>query len=315
MQINQSTLAALFKGYRTLFLEAYQGAKTIWEQIALRTPSTAAEEIYHWLGSVPGMRELVGDIVIQNLTAARYSILNKEFESTVAVKQADIERDTFGIYNPIMESMGLAARQHQDQLVATLLSGGFAAKDYTGKNFFDTDKLHEPDNSKSAKFTNKLTTVLSADSFQAARALIKSRLNAQGRPMGLGIKLQLVVPPALEAIGRQILQADFISQLATNKAGSEIVAATAVTNVNKGTADLIVWPQLAGNDTNWFLLETAFPIRPLILQVEKEPTFASLTNPDSDHVFKRHEFLYQTYGRYNGGYGLPQLAVGSTGGA
>ena len=73
--------------------------------------------------------------------------------------------------------------------------------------------------------------------------------------------------------------------------------------------------RIAGNDTNWFLLETAFPIRPLILQVEKEPTFASLTNPDSDHVFKRHEFLYQTYGRYNGGYGLPQLAVGSTGGA
>jgi phage major head subunit gpT-like protein len=311
MQINQSNLSALFKGYRTFFLEAYQGAKTTWDQIALRTPSTAAVEIYHWLGSVPGMRELVGDVAIQNLSASNYSISNKEFESTVAVKQSDIERDTYGIYNPLMESMGLAARQHQDQLVAGLLINGFDTLDYTGKNFFDTNKKHEPGNSKSTLFSNKLTGALTPENFSAARALIKGRTNAAGRPMGLGIKLQLIVPPALESEARQILQADFIQQTASN-AGT-IAAAAAVSNVNKGTAELIVWPQLAGSDTSWFLLETAFPVRPLILQVEKEPTFESLTNPDSDHVFKRHEFLYQSYGRYNAGYGLPQLAVGSTG--
>ena len=39
----------------------------------------------------------------------------------------------------------------------------------------------------------------------------------------------------------------------------------------------------------------------------------TLTQPDSDHVFKKHEFLYQAYGRYNAGYGLPELAFGSTG--
>jgi len=310
MQINQSTLAALFKGYRTLFLEAFQGAATMWEQIALRTPSTAAEEIYHWLGSVPGMRELIGDVAVQNLSASNYSIRNKEFESTVAVKEADIERDSYGIYNPLMEAMGLAARQHQDQLTAALLTSGFGTKDYTGKNFFDVNKPHEPQNSKSRTFSNKLSAPLSPESFSQARAMIKGMTNAQGRPMGLGLKLVLIVPPALETIGRQILQADFIQQTAQN--GSSI-AASAVTNVNKGTAELIVWPQLAGNDTQWFLLEAAFPVRPLILQVEKEPTFQSLTNPDSDHVFKKHEYLYQAYGRYNGGYGLPQLAVGSTG--
>lgn len=310
MQINQSTLAALFKGYRTLFLEAYQAAATMWEQIALRTPSTAAEEIYHWLGSVPGMRELVGDVAVQNLSASSYAILNKEFEATVGVKQANIERDTYGIYNPLMSSMGLAARQHQDQLVAQLLTGGFSNKDYTGKNFFDNNKSHEPQNSKSKTFSNKLDAPLTPESFTQARSMIKGMTNAQGRPMGLGLKLVLVVPPALETVGRQILQADFIQQTATNGQG---IAAAAVTNVNKGTAELIVWPQLAGNDTEWFLLETAFPVRPLILQVEKEPTFQSLTNPDSDHVFKKHEFLYQSYGRYNAGYGLSQLAVGSTG--
>src|ERR1017187_2949933 len=130
MKIKQATLQALFKGYRVQFLDAYQGAKPMWPGIAMQTPSNAAEEIYHWLGSVPGMRKLVGEIAIQNLTASNYSIKNDEFESTITVKQADIERDAYGAYNPLFQSMGLAAAQHPDELVSQLLINGFTQKDY-----------------------------------------------------------------------------------------------------------------------------------------------------------------------------------------
>ena len=310
MQINQANLSALFRGYRVQFAEAYQGAKPFWDQIAMRTPSSSAEELYHWLGAVPGMRQLVGEIQLQNLSANKYAIANDEFESTVPVKQADIERDTYGIYNPLMASLGVAAKQHPDLLVANLLINGFTTLDYTGKNFFDTDKVQDGD-AKGVKFSNKGTAALSPDSFAAARAQIKSVKNSKGRPMGVGVKLQLIVPPALEVMARQILQADFIQQTAKN--GSTVVGGAAVSNVNKGTAELVVWPQLAGSDTAWFLLETGLPIRPLIMQFEKETQFVSLTNQDSDHVFKHKEYLYQAYGRYNAGYGLPQLAYGSTG--
>ena len=312
MQINQANLAALFRGYRVQFMEAYQGAKPFWDQIAMRTPSSSAEELYHWLGAVPGMRQLLGEIQLQNLSANKYSIVNNEFESTVPVKQADIERDTYGVYNPLMASLGVAAKQHPDLLVADLLINGFTTPDYTGKNFFDANKVQDGD-PKGVTFSNKGTAALSADSFAAARAQIKSVRNSKGRPMGIGQKLQLIVPPALEVTARQILQADFIQQTAKN--GSTIAAAAAVSNVNKGTAELVVWPQLAGNDAAWFILETGMPIRPLIVQFEKEAQFVSLTNPESDHVFKHKEFLYQAYGRYNAGYGLPQLAYGSTGGS
>jgi phage major head subunit gpT-like protein len=315
MQINQSTLAALFKGYRTLFLEAYQGAAPSWQEVALRTASASAQEIYHWLGSVPGMRELIGKVVIQNLSASNYAITNKEFESTVGVKQADIERDAYGIYSPLMSSMGIAAQQEQDLLVANLLVNGFATNDYTGTPFFANNKPHEPNNTKSKKFSNLLTTTLTPASYQTAKAMLKGLTNAQGRPMGLGRKLLLVVPPALEVAAQQILNADLIMQTAANTAGTPgtAVASAAVSNVNKGTASLLVWPQLAGNDTEWFLLEVGFPVRALIMQVEKEISFASLTDPEDDHVFLNHEFLYQAYGRFNAGYGMPQLAVGSNG--
>lgn len=309
MQINQATLAALFKGYRVQYMEAYQAAKPFWDQIAMRTTSTSAEELYHWLGAVPGMRKLIGEIEIRNLSANKYAISNDEWEDTVAVKQADIERDNYGIYNPLMQSLGAAARQHPDELVANLLINGFATEDYTGSNFFDVNKVQDGDE-KGTKFSNKATAKLGPTSFAAARQSIKSVKNAKGRPMGLGVKLLLVVPPALESQGRQILQADFIQQTAAN---ADAKAVAAVSNVNKGTAELVVWPQLAGNDNAWFLLEVGMPIKPLIVQFEKEPSLTALTNPDSDHVFKKHEFLYQAYGRYQAGYGLSQLAYGSTG--
>jgi phage major head subunit gpT-like protein len=310
MQINQSTLAALYKGYRVLYDEAYQAGATMWDQLAMRTASMSEEELYHWLGSIPGMTKLVGEIVIRNLAAHRMSIINDEFADVIAVREKDIDRDTYGIYNPLFSALGLAARQHPDELVANLLINGFASLCYTGKNFFDTN--HEPQKG-GTKFSNLGTKKLSAQNFSTARTAIKSVKNAQGRPMNLGQKLVLVVAPKNEDLGRSILQGDYIQAAVKNVAGTENIGGAAITNVQKGTASLMVWPQLSTAEEAWFVLEVGRPIRPLIMQFEKEAKLISLTNPESDHVFKKHEYLYQAYGRYNAGYGLPELAWGSDG--
>jgi hypothetical protein len=39
------------------------------------------------------------------------------------------------------------------------------------------------------------------------------------------------------------------------------------------------------------------------------PHMTALDNPQSDHVFKKGEFLYSVEGSYNGGYLLPWKAV------
>jgi len=304
MQINQSTLAALYKGYRTLFLEAFHGAQPQWAKFAMKSPSAAAAEIYHWLGAVPGMRELLGEIVIQNLKASNYTITNKEFESTVGVKQADIERDAYGIYNPLMQAMGQAGAEHPDELVAYLLINGFTLTDYTGGTFFSDTHLHSVGGSSTYAFDNKMTEKFSAAGYELARKKIRSVLNEKGRPMNLGSKLLLIVSPTYEAAAKAVLQ----SSTVPNAAGT-----ASQDNVNKGTADLLVWGRLAATEHKWFLLDVGFPVKPIILQEEKATTLTALTSPDSDHVFKNHEFLYQAYGRYAAGFGLPQLAVGSTG--
>lgn len=184
MQINKANLRGIFTGFRVTFMEAYQAHQEgILEKLAFRTTSTAAEEVYHWLGALPGMKELIDEIRIENVKAHNYTVANREFEDTVAVKEADIERDRLGIYTPLMGMMGAVAAQHDGQELAALLVAGFSEKCYTGKNFFDTN--HEPIKG-GTKFTNVLTKKLSQANFRAERAKIKQRKNAAGRVMGLG---------------------------------------------------------------------------------------------------------------------------------
>jgi len=315
MQINQSNLSLLFTNFRVLYDAAFQAGQPFYPQFTLKVPSGATQEVYKWLGAVPGMRELLGEIVINNLASHGYTIVNKEFESTVAIKQADIENDNYGIYAPMFGAMGEAAAQFPDELGANLLVNGFTTKCYTGKNFFDEN--HSRVAKDQGVFSNVSRKKLSAANFEAARMSIKSRKNSAGRPMNLGRKLILIVSPKNESLGRQILQADFVQQTAVGAIGTagnaQPIAAASVSNVNKGTAELVVWPQLAIAEDAWFLLEVGFVMRPLIWQVNLETKLVAANQPNDFNVITKHEFLYQAYGRFNMGYGLPEFAFGSDG--
>jgi len=298
MIITSANLKSLNKGFNVLFDEAYHGAgaKPLVDTFAMRSTSTSAEELYGWLAAVPGLRELLGEVVIRNLADLNYSIKNREFESTIGVKRKDIERDNFGMYNMLFTAMGASAANHPDELMFELLAGGFTNLCYTGKNFFDTN--HEPIKGKT-KFSNKGTKKLSATNYEVARANIKSRLNTAGRPMNLGRDLVLVVSPDYESTGRSIVVADKVG------GGND--------NVNKGTARLEVCPLLAASPHNWFLLDVGYVIKPFINQIELEAEFVSVTDPASEHALLKKEWLYQAYRRGNVGFGLPEVAYGSTG--
>lgn len=297
MLVNAANVASLTKGYRTIFMEELQGAKPLWERVALRTPSTSKSEDYYFLDALPGMRKLVGEVVIKNLSGQKYTIANEEWEDTIQVDQFDIETDNHRFYEPRFRALAVAAAQHVDELVCQLLGAGFDTECYTGKNFFDSN--HEPKKG-GVKFSNVGVKKLSAANFRIGRDSLIGRLNAEGRSMGLGRKLVLIVAHGNASLAREIVVAD------RNANGAY--------NVDVGTAELVVWPQLAAvNPDAWFILETGLPLRPLIVQMQKEPDVAAVTNPDDSYVVLNHKFIYQAYGRYNAGYGLPELAYGSDG--
>lgn len=139
MIITPQNLAGLFTGFKTVFNKGFAGAPSQYRDIAMVVPSATEEENYAWLGAMPGIREWIGDRIINNLAVAGYLIKNRRFESTVSVERTKIEDDRFGVFGPIFEKYGRDVAMHPDSLVFSLLPSGFTTICYDGQYFFDTD--------------------------------------------------------------------------------------------------------------------------------------------------------------------------------
>ena len=291
MIINPQNLRGIYIAFNVLFNKAFEGQTPTYDRIATIVPSTTDAETYAWLGDIPGMREWLGDREIKNLSGSGYTIRNKDFELTVGVPRNAIEDDKIGLYNPSIQMLAESAAMHPDELVYELLSSGFAELCYDGKPFYAED--HEVGKGSAS---NKLTDQLSLEAYIKARARMRGFKNSKDRSLGLVPDL-LVVPPALEGQGREILVAEFIN-------GTK--------NTMQGTAELMVEPRLK-TDTEWHLLSTKRPIKPLIYQQRKKAKFVSITEETSESVFMRKEYIYGADSRGNAGFGFWQMAVGSDG--
>lgn len=139
MLVNAANLDLIFTGFKAVFNKGFENAESHLDKVAMTVPSTAREETYGWMGEMPNIREWLGSRVISSLTLHHYTITNKDFESTVAVRRNDIDDDRYGIVKPILEEMGRNARQHPDSLVFDLLKKGFTQHCYDGQYFFDPD--------------------------------------------------------------------------------------------------------------------------------------------------------------------------------
>lgn len=305
MSLTAARLNAVYLGFNTAFKEGLHGAPTPLARLAFDTSSTASEEAYEWLNTIGGLEEFSGEGKFDDLTTSGYRIKNREYQRGVKVRRIDIERDREGFYKPSFQMLGHRANTHRDELLAELIIGGFTQKDYTGKNFFDTNKPHAPNvqgkGAKSPTFTNKGTKKISAANYSAARLQLLSRLDRDGKPLRLGRELVLVVGSAAFPTAEEIVNVETLS------GGGK--------NPNYRTAELVLMPELdvSNNPEAWFLFEIGLPLKPLIFQDEVPVELEAQTDPSSDTVFEKKEYRYQAYGSRGAGYGLPQLAFGSDG--
>jgi phage major head subunit gpT-like protein len=223
MIINNSALQALRVGFSAEYQNAFDAVPKLKDRVAKTVRSTTAMNTYGWLKSLTGMREWLGSRVIDNLSEASYTILNKSYEKTIGVNRDNIEDDNLAMYSDGFTMMGDGAGRLPEELVWGLLKAGFATNCWDGQFFFDTDH-----------------PVLLADGSMGTYA------NTDG-----------------------------------------------------------------GAGQPWFLMCTKRPIKPIIYQERKAPTFVAKDKETDDNVFERKEFVYGVDMRCNVGYGLPQLAWGS----
>jgi phage major head subunit gpT-like protein len=139
MIINRANIEALQIGYRTNFQGGFGGVTPSYGRVATTVPSTTAENLYPWLGNLPGMREWIGPRVAHNISTSTYKVANRTWEDTVKVNRDHIDDDQIGIYAPLFTMLGQAAAEHPDQLVWAQLAAGFSTVCFDGQFFFDTD--------------------------------------------------------------------------------------------------------------------------------------------------------------------------------
>lgn len=139
MQITPQILTSLAQGFNAAFKQGFGTVAPSYPQVAMVIPSTSDAENYGWMKDLPGMREWVGQRVINNLESTAAQIRNKKYEHTIGVSRDAIEDDKLGIYSTIFQQQGEIAARHPDDLVWGLLAQGFTTAGFDGQYFFDTD--------------------------------------------------------------------------------------------------------------------------------------------------------------------------------
>ena len=137
--VNAATLTALNTAIKQTFQNGLDSVEPEYTQIATVVPSSTASNTYDWLGELPEMREWIGERVLKDIRTHAYTVANKLYESTIAVKRTDIEDDNLGTLTPLAQAHGRGASQHPDKLVFAALKDGQSQMCYDGQNFFDTD--------------------------------------------------------------------------------------------------------------------------------------------------------------------------------
>lgn len=314
MPVTAAQLQAADTNFRALYTRGLGAGFNALNPAVMTVNSSAATETHGWLADLPAIREKMGEYVRSEIQRLGYSLDNKTYGGIIDIPMEAFEDDQLGLYGPTITGWGEKVNPMHQSYFTDLLLNGFSAskgKDYTGGAFFGATKKQHAKAKQSV--SNKGVKKLSAANFEEALASLQERLDSEGDPLNLamdGNNVLLVVTADDRAT------ADAIVTLDTLSGGGK--------NPNFGKAKVVVLPGLKTkaqasaviNDADalpWFLLDTSKSVKPLIYQSRTPFAITSLTSPTSQQVFDQDKFSWKVRGRGNYGYGLWELAYGSTG--
>jgi phage major head subunit gpT-like protein len=307
MDINQQNLDILFRNVQVRFSDLYKQTPTWWQQVASLIPSGTRAEDYAWMDRLPVMRQWLGNRVVNSVSNLTRRLVNVPYESTIRLSKWDVEDDQYGVFNMAVDVQAAEVAKWPDTLVATAIR--FGASDtlitgvsnvgFDGVPVFSTrhpvlagvDGAAGTINGASTQSNLYTNLPLTFDNYVRVRTDMMSWVGADGLPLNI-LPNMLMVPPALENMGKMILEADMVPTTTAVLPGGATQANSPMTNTYKGSATLFVNPMLADKPQNWWLMDTTKPIKPWIFQQRSAPTFTAKTNINDDNVFFLAEFLW-----------------------
>lgn len=298
MPLDTASAVAVSRGVTKKFRREAKSTSTFYQRIASIEPSNGADENYGMLGSMPVVREYVGERVIHQLRASEYVLKNKEWEVSLGIKKTDISDDRLSLYDSPLRMLAQRAVRHQDKLAFEALQNGESTACFDGQFFFDTDHswgdsgAQSNDLTKTVSSTSAVTEAEFLDSYEAARSQMFSITDDRGEPIhddvitGIdsGASFIALVPRQLEVVAK--------------KAFNKNLTGGGDSNVVLDRPEVVMSTYLTSS-VKWYLIRTDVPLLPLVFQA-REPLDIGSEGEDS---MKAKTIDYMTYARYNVGYG------------
>jgi phage major head subunit gpT-like protein len=317
MIVSPSSLSGLFQTFDTRFNEALNlyKPKAWWQELAMLIPSKSSVMTHAWMDQLPTLRKWLGERQIRNLSTRGQTVTNELFELTIGVSRSKIEDDEYGVYLPIIDNLGAQTAKYRDQQLKPIIQAGTGSSlglCYDGQYFFDTDHPVNVDDSTMGTQSNVHTsTALTPANYDKVRVGMGTLKGADGEYMNIQPDT-LIVPPQLETVGKMIVGADNLAAETIFNSPATQTQVGANTNPYKGTAKLLVLPELANQATSWYLAQLGGPVKPFLWQERNAPETVYIKNPDDEHVFMKDEWLYGVRARGAAYFALWQLIAKAT---
>jgi phage major head subunit gpT-like protein len=305
MSLDTAAAVAKLRSLTGKFDNAVKSTTPFYSKLCTVIPSDGFDEEYGMLGSVPQVREWMDDRQFHAPRAAKFTIENKHWESSIEVEKARIRDDRMGIYNTLFSSLGVRAARHPDKLLlGDLLVNATTNLCLDGQAFFDTDHSWGDSGTQDNDLTGAAAsgTTPTLDEFVAAldtsfNAMLgfkddKGEFLHDDAVIGAGTGMELVLVTSLA-----------YRKMALKATTSGITVNNGETNVVITDAQVVASPHITGAYFDLYRVDT--PFKPYIFQA-REQLSRQMKGMD-DIEYKGVKFM--TEARYNVGYGAWWNAV------
>ncbi len=285
---------AVLKGIKAYFAGLFvnapvSNAKKVMETVT----SDGAYEDYWIPSSASVLREWIDEIAYSDGKDYKFTIFNKDFGGGFKVKRNTLSDSRKSLGGNVEKWIKQIFREWitlPDTFVEILLEKNGEAFDGTAF-FANSRNLDTGDNTIDNIYSGTgVTDAKILDDFEGAYNQLIGFKDKNNNPFNRDPKLAVYVPAHLANAFRRLF-----SPKATQRSGSS--------NIYAGEVEIIVNYSQAGSNNDWYLLNTAAPFKPFILQEREKPTWNMKDEKDNINI------KYFTTGRYGYGYGNPTAII------
>jgi len=319
MALTPSQVRAVNTFVDTTVLAAQKSVKLNYEAFTQKVSQSVGRGLYAAMNDVSpilkkGQGAMGGGYALSDVASIVYELTSERFGSGLKISADDIADDLHGIYAPKAELLGRRMAQFPQLGAYELLKegdqdtlNGRSILSVDGQSFFNDTKYLNLRDASGGTYDNKLALALNTTNFKTVYAALAARVDQFGKPMNLQPNV-LIVPPVLMTAAAEVVYSPTVSGGGWNIYGNEMLSKFGMAPIN-----IIVAPELNGDDAIWYLAAVEGSQKPIIYQETEALRLINKVSDTDDNSFVDDELIWLVKGRMQFGFGDPRRIIRSEG--